>query len=234
MARMMVIETGKSVPDIKTVLEEQGVGQNYVITDVIANIYDKAVELFLKSVRIQGIYEPVTIDTFRGIYEGEGDNDVVTPVAEVFPRAEQLTLFAVTLGKKVSETINALIQNGDYALGVMLDAASSRGAELAADELEKCYKAENPDDFPSLKVLRYSPGYCGWHVSGQKKLFAYLHPDRIGIALNDRCLMEPLKSISGVFIAAEKEKHYFDMTYACCNHCDSYACRERLAGLDDA
>ena len=23
----------------------------------------------------------------------------------------------------------------------------------------------------SAAVLRYSPGYCGWHVSGQKKLF---------------------------------------------------------------
>ena len=28
-------------------------------------------------------------------------------------------------------------------------------------------------------VLRYSPGYCGWHISGQRKLFDVLEPSRL-------------------------------------------------------
>ena len=46
---------------------------------------------------------------------------------------------------------------------------------------------------------RYSPGYCGWHVSEQQKLFP-LFPIAApcGIRLTDSSLMVPIKSVSGV------------------------------------
>jgi cobalamin-dependent methionine synthase I len=85
----------------------------------------------------------------------------------------------------------------------MLDAVASTAAEMAADAVERNYlkrlRVEN-QEANSTAVLRYSPGYCGWHVSGQKKLFEFLQPAEIGITLLESFLMTPLKSISGVLL----------------------------------
>ena len=234
MSQLIDIEPEITLPDIKAVLKQQGVGEEYEITEKISDIFLNAIVLYKETVHIRGMYDNVTTTEFGDIYRGEGLNDSETPLADIYPKAERLALFAVTLGRKVSDRISELMNNNDYALGVMLDAVASVGAEKTADELENRYKTEILKTEPALKVLRYSPGYCGWHVSGQRKLFKRLIPDKIGISINDRCLMEPLKSISGVLVAAEKENHYFDMSYACCEDCDNYNCRDRLAGLDDA
>ena len=233
MAKVFTIDTEAVIPAMDAVLREQGVGEGYEISATVKGLYERAVELYKQSVRVRGIFESVSKDEFGSLYQGEGHNDESTPVADLFSKAERLALFAVTLGREVSDRISESMAKGNFALGVMLDAAASQGAELAADELEREYEAGQPGKSSPLKVLRYSPGYCGWHVSGQKKLFERLRPGDIGVALNERYLMSPLKSISGVLIAAEKENHYFDMTYACCESCDSFACRDRLAGLDN-
>jgi hypothetical protein len=80
-------------------------------------------------------------------------------------------------------------------------------------------------------VLGYSPGYCGWHISGQKKLFAYLHPERIGITLNNSYLMTPLKSVTGVLVAGPPEIHRFKPDFPFCRHCRTYSCLERFKHL---
>ena len=63
-------------------------------------------------------------------------------------------------------------------------------------------------------VLRYSPGYCGWHVSGQINLFNTLTPEKIGITLGESCLMNPLKSVSGVLVAGPPNIHISTPTVA--------------------
>ncbi len=83
-------------------------------------------------------------------------------------------------------------------------------------------------------VLPYSPGYCGWDLSGQRQLFAQLQPDAIGISLNDSCLMQPMKSVSGVFVAGEGEIHEFVNEYDFCSLCTTMACRRRLKSLTAA
>ena len=45
---------------------------------------------------------------------------------------------------------------------------------------------------------RYSPGYCGWHVSEQHKFFAFLPQNYCGIELSDSALMKPVKSVSAI------------------------------------
>jgi len=66
-----------------------------------------------------------------------------------------------------------------------------------------------------LKVSnRYSPGYCTWDVSEQKKLFSFF-PDRFaGITLSDSSLMNPIKSVSGIAGIGKDIKH---LGYVCDN-----------------
>jgi hypothetical protein len=80
-------------------------------------------------------------------------------------------------------------------------------------------------------LLRYSPGYCGWDITGQRALFAALHPEEIGIRLNESCLMEPVKSISGVMVAGPAEIHEFNNDYPFCSECRTKDCRRRIGAV---
>ena len=114
----------------------------------------------------------------------------------------------------------------------MLDAQASEGAELAANETENRYVSwlAGKGRFNSRSgALRYSPGYCGWHVSGQRKLFDHLLPEKIGITLRESFLMQPLKSISGVVIAGQRQIFDFENTFDFCEDCSTWTCRERIS-----
>ncbi len=53
---------------------------------------------------------------------------------------------------------------------------------------------------------RYSPGYCGWDVNEQKKIFGFFPKDTCGITLMESSLMLPIKSVSGIVGIGEKVK----------------------------
>ncbi|MFH1842515.1 MAG: hypothetical protein ABIF77_04860, partial [bacterium] len=70
-------------------------------------------------------------------------------------------------------------------------------------------------------------------VSGQRALFAALQPETIGITLRPSCLMEPLKSISGVIIGGPAASHLFNDDYRFCTECAEHGCQERQRTLND-
>ncbi len=51
---------------------------------------------------------------------------------------------------------------------------------------------------------KYSPGYCGWNVDEQKKIFDFFPKNICGITLTESSLMLPIKSVSGL-VALGKE-----------------------------
>lgn len=180
----------------------------------------------------RGVREELTREEFAEVYRGDGDNDTETPLDEIVPRADQLALFAVTLGGEVSETVSARFGNRDLAAGWMLDAVASLAADAAAHRAAVNFSAYcRREGAPSLAVLPYSPGYCGWAVSGQRRLFAKLRPEEVGITLGPSCVMQPLKSVSGVLVAGPPEVHDFDNEFDFCSSCSTRECEERIARL---
>ena len=176
----------------------------------------------------------ISIPEFKVVYDGESLNEKRTPLDEIFRKADNLTLFAVTIGENVNKKIEELFKSNEFALGCMLDSVASVGTDEAADIVETHFfdlLSKKGKITPSTKILRYSPGYCGWHVSGQKKLFAFLHPEEIGITLLGSFLMKPLKSISGILVVGNKEIHKFEDDYPFCNQCKIHSCRTRISQL---
>lgn len=239
MGRPITIALDGTLPQTGAILDRQGVPpgpQPGAGADRTLALAQAARELYVALAAPAGIVAEVSAPEFAAIYAGEGRNAPETPLAGIFPRAQRLTLFAVTVGAAVSERIAVLFDEREFALAVMLDAAASEGVELAADVLEaalgEATEAAAPAGSRSAH-LRYSPGYCGWHVSGQRALFAALKPEAIGIRLRPSQLMEPLKSISGVIVTGAIAIHGFADAYPFCTRCRTRECRERLAKLGE-
>jgi hypothetical protein len=201
------------------------------VSDRILRLFSSSMEWFNKLAQPVGIMADISIGNFQPIYEGMGKNEIETPLKGIFPRSKKLALMAFTLGTEISQMINRLFEDRDFAQGSMLDAIASQAAEKASREAEEIF-SEVFFNKESLKispvVLLYSPGYCGWHISGQKGLFDYLQPGEIGIRLNPQFLMTPLKSISGVLVAGESQIHFFENNFPFCGVCSHYSCIQRI------
>lgn len=163
---------------------------------------------------------------FDEIYFGEGNNADDGILPNIVKNAEKLFLFAATIGEAVTSEINKHFDQKEFPIGSFLDSGASLATDNIADFLEM--KLQDKTTFS------YSPGYCGWHISGQKKLFQFLEPDKIGITLNDSYLMTPLKSISGVLVSGPSEIHIFKNNFSFCSDCKTYSCKNRMKSIINA
>jgi len=208
--------------------EDQNPGQRTV------RLADDGVAMYRKLAAPTGVIMDISVIDFEEVYHGEGRNEAETPLGEIFRSSDSLALFAVTIGKGVSAEIMRLFGDNDFPLGSALDAAASAGTEMTAQALESYYidflKKRNGLN-SSQGILRFSPGYCGWHITAQKKLFDLLNPAEIGMSLRESFLMQPLKSISGVIVCGRKGIFNFEDSYPFCAECETRSCRERIVDV---
>jgi hypothetical protein len=236
MREILEIPPEEITPDPARVLTHLGVPPHAAGTRDRA-ILQSALHLFTARAAPEAVMAEVSPEEFVRIYRGADRNEPVTPLVQVFPRADGMALFALTMGEEVSREILRRFASRDFALGSMLDAVASEATERAGDLLERRYReaiATRGVAGPTLGVLRYSPGYCGWHISGQEKLFTALRPGEIGISLRESYLMQPLKSMSGVIVAGERGIHVFEDNYPFCRECRARGCRARIRRIMEA
>ncbi len=234
MRRIEHISTDALIVNRDAVFRGQGMTEKTRITKTVELLFEKALAIFRDAASPTAVIDEVSIEQFMRIYRGDGANDVPSVVELIAPRARVLMLFALTLGSTITDEIKRLFNEKEVALGYMLDVVASEGTEAAAEELtRRCLEHCKREGklFEGDAVLRYSPGYCGWHVSGQKKLLAALNASEIGIAHNESFLMNPEKSISGVMISGEKKIHFFKNNFAFCEACTHKSCRARIQSL---
>lgn len=148
-----------------------------------------------------------------GLFPGQ------TPVEEI-ARCGERWGFVATIGSPLEERVKEHLGAGEYLRGVLLDAAGSVAVEAICDIAERTCAGEGASS-------RYSPGYCMWPLSGQSRLFALLHPEKIGVELLPSMLMHPLKSVSGIIVKAGAEK--LTVPAEACEQCDSKGCTRRSA-----
>jgi len=232
--KLIDIPPASVVPTEGAVLRAMGVPAGQDQGARVERLVAAALEEFRSDAEPRGIVAEVGRDEFSSIYQGAGDNDSPSPLLSIFPRAEVLTLFAVTLGASLSDRVSMLFDDGKVALGATLDAAASEGTELAGIHVDGVVLEDARTDGragAASRILRYSPGYCGWNLTGQRALFAALGPEEIGIHLTETCLMEPVKSISGVMVIGPADIHEFTDDYSFCATCPTHDCRRRIKGL---
>lgn len=136
--------------------------------------------------------------------------------------AQAYALFICTAGVEFQRFQEQLKAEGDIVRSYIADAIGSTIAECCADQMELILQ-KSIDKLGWHRTNRFSPGYCGWHVSEQRKLFSFFPPEPCGVKLTDSSLMLPIKSVSGV-IGLGPEVRYNEYT---CGLCDYFKCYKR-------
>lgn len=148
-------------------------------------------------------------------------------IARQLRGSESFAFFAATAGIAFEQFQQVLQQEADMVRIYIADALGSIIAEKAADCMEVAL-SESICERGWKHTNRFSPGYCGWHVSEQQKLFP-LFPvtEPCGIRLTESSLMLPIKSVSGVVgLGATVRK----LAYTCglCTYDKCYRRKQRM------
>lgn len=137
--------------------------------------------------------------------------------------SSRYTFFIATAGTEFEEFQHKLMDDGDMVKVFIADAIGSVIAEKAADRMEEeLQRLLDPSGWRHTN--RFSPGYCGWHVSGQQDLFRLFPEEKpCGVTLTPSSLMTPIKSVSGVIGLGENVRK---LEYSC-GLCDFKQCYKR-------
>jgi len=139
-------------------------------------------------------------------------------------KSDSVAIFLCTAGEEIGIRSRKAMQERDLLKGYIYDVTGSEIVEAAADlmqaELEKSMLGSGK------KITnRYSPGYCGWDVAEQHKLFQLIPDNFCRIRLTESALMDPVKSVSGI-IGIGKDVKSNPYT---CRICDLKDCIYRRA-----
>jgi len=207
------------VPQVERTMGYKSGESDEVLAELIGAALDEAEQV---------CYIKAELRIFRGV-SFNGEDKTVRIEDEVFDlkkivysqirKSEAVAVFLATAGDRLGIMSRQAMKEGDLLKGYVYDIIGSEVADGAAgimqDELEKTIKAGGE------KITnRYSPGYCGWNVAEQHKLFRLMPANFCGISLNDSALMSPEKSVSG-FIGIGREVRFNDYT---CGLCDMEDC----------
>ena len=134
-------------------------------------------------------------------------------------KSDSVALFVCTAGEKIGIRSRNAMKEGDLLEGYIYDVIGSEAVEAVADLMQDDMEAEMT--LSGIKITnRFSPGYCGWDVAEQHKLFSLMTDNHCGIRLNPSALMDPVKSVSGIIGIGENVKR---QPYTC-KLCDMKDC----------
>jgi hypothetical protein len=168
-----------------------------LVTGLIGEVFDDVSEIC----RIRAQY--IKIDDIRfkseikALLMGDQLFEINGIIYNQIRFSDSVAIFMCTAGKELGLRSSRWMKEGDFLRGYVYDIVGSEIAEAAADLLQT--DLEKKALLQGLKITnRYSPGYCGWNVAEQKKLFRLLSGEFCGITLTESALMDPVKSVSGI------------------------------------
>jgi hypothetical protein len=137
-------------------------------------------------------------------------------------KADSLAVILSTAGEEIGIRTRKAMSEGDPLTGYIYDMLGSLVVDAAAGLIQSVLVTTNISEGRKVTNM-YSPGYCGWDVSEQHKLFRLVPDNFCGIRLTDSALMDPVKSISGIIGIGESVSYYRNT----CRFCDLKDCAYR-------
>jgi hypothetical protein len=219
-------DMGINVSHIEALLGYDENGDRDIVQSLIEETLDEAAAIC--SIRAEyRIYKNLILDNrSRSISINNINFDIQKIVFNQLKKTESVAVFVCTAGEEIGRISREVMMGGDPLKGYILDVIGSIVVDAAADLMQDAL-AKSVIQSGQKITNRYSPGYCGWSVGEQHKLFQLIPDNFCGIKLTESALMDPVKSASGI-IGIGEHVRYFKYT---CSYCDMKDCTYR--GLRD-
>lgn len=216
--------------DFEQVVSNETYFENLLIqefpSEIIGEYYSSLVNLLRQKSRIKTGYAYFSSQDVRVYSNTIKIKNQIFETGKIINRSikEMKSVFIITctIGEEIEKSICKFFNEGNSLEGYVLDKMASELVELSADYLQLIIEKKAIDLGIGISN-RFSPGYCGWTVSDQQKLFSLLPDNFCGIKLTSSSLMIPIKSISGIIAAGKKVlKKEYD-----CEICDEKFCYKK-------
>ncbi len=163
-------------------------------------------------------HKSLRVESSAGVTEFRG------AIGEFLGSSLSIAVFIATAGPQVERRASELLREQDDLGAMVLNAIGAERAE-AAEAVVINQLREEARLVGFAPTLPYSPGYCGMKLVEQRKLFSLFDTQRVGVALTPDCLMQPIKSVSGLVglgLAAEVVE-----SGSPCDRCELHNCNMR-------
>lgn len=215
-------ELNINVSQIEDVLGYKEGEDRELVTDLIKEILIESEE----SCNIKAEYNICKGVVFNNSDKSININNINFEVKKIvfgqLKKSDSVAVFLCTAGEEIGIRSRKAMKEGDLVKGFIYDVVGSVVVDAAADLMQN--ELEKSVIIYGKKITnRYSPGYCGWYVAEQHKLFQLVPDNYCGIRLTHSALMDPVKSMSGIIGIGENVK----MNPYTCSLCELKDCTYR-------
>jgi hypothetical protein len=119
-------------------------------------------------------------------------------LSKTLGNCDAATVFLATIGTEIDSIIKELSSENKLSDAYIYDAIGSVAVEGAVNDFQNRMDVALSDTRNSTTV-RFSPGYCDWSIKEQTKIFDLLDGEAAGVSLSPNFIMNPRKSVTGVF-----------------------------------
>lgn len=147
-----------------------------------------------------GAYIIVPVSSMKGsvIALENGISFDSSGLIKLLQNSTSVVLMAATVGKKVTDKIFDEVEKGNAANGLIIDSVASQTADAALDWMVQLLRKILIREGKVLTRHRYSPGYGDLPLSYQKVIFDVLQLEKLNIALTEKFMLMPEKSVLAI------------------------------------
>jgi hypothetical protein len=119
-------------------------------------------------------------------------------LAKLLKDSSSVLLMASTVGREVTDRVAAEVEKGNAAYGLILDSVASQTADAVLDWIVQLLNKILPREGKGLTKHRYSPGFGDMPLSYQKDIFEALKLEKLDMALTEKFMLVPEKSVIAI------------------------------------
>ena len=189
---------------------------------------EKMERVFEKLVEPSFYHQNIGIDSVEKgtVILEEGQKFKSSKLSKTLKNCDEIICYIGTLGDDIEDEIKRLMDEKHLAEAYILDAMASVAADNLVETFHQHMKGVYKNQSKQV-TLCFSPGYCDWPLTDQKKLFDIFDSNELEIELTDSCFMKPRKSISGVFGITPPNSNLREPSFNPCLECSRRNCSAR-------
>ncbi|HET57771.1 MAG TPA: methionine synthase [Deltaproteobacteria bacterium] len=161
---------------------------------------DRAIDMACTLIHLKGAARRIAVDQrdeSRVILEG-GTVFAGSRLAALLRDCDEVLLMGATTGNDILDAVAADTREENLSRAVVLDATASEMVDMALDWITSYFNNLLRREGKRLLKRRYSAGYGDFSLDHQRSFFDLLELHRIGVAINDRSILAPEKSVTAV------------------------------------